>query len=242
MSHLIRTALKIILTLAVLALGACATVTQNERTAKIDPFEGTNRAIFSFNEGLDKHVMKPVAETYQKVLPNPIRQGVTNFFGNIGDIFTAANNLLQGKPSDALNDAARVLINTTIGILGLFDVASDAGLEKHKEDFGQTLGVWGFETGPYLVLPVFGPRNIRDAAGLSVDWTTNFVLNSGTLSANQKVAVDSLYVIDNRAQDLGATDLLDEAAIDKYSFVRDSYLQRRRYLVRDGNLPPPKDE
>lgn len=242
MSHLIRTALKIILTLAVLALGACATVTQNERTVKIDPFEGTNRAIFSFNEGLDKHVMKPVAETYQKVLPNPIRQGVTNFFGNIGDIFTAANNLLQGKPSDALNDAARVLINTTIGILGLFDVASDAGLEKHKEDFGQTLGVWGFETGPYLVLPVFGPRNIRDAAGLSVDWTTNFVLNSGTLSANQKVAVDSLYVIDNRAQDLGATDLLDEAAIDKYSFVRDSYLQRRRYLVRDGNLPPPKDE
>lgn len=242
MNSLFQSALRYGLIACVMTLGACATVTQTERSKRVDPFESANRAVFNFNEGLDKHVVKPVAQAYVKVLPDPVRQGVTNFFGNIGDIFVAANNLLQGKPTQAVSDLGRVLINTTVGILGLFDVASDAGLEKHKEDFGQTLGVWGVNTGPYVVLPLFGPSNVRDTVGFGVDLSTDFVMNTGSLNTEAKVLVNTLRIVNFRANTLDAEHLVEEAALDRYSFIRDSYLQRRRNQVYDGDPPPQKDE
>lgn len=229
------------LLVGVVFLSACATVVQDERTARIDPLEPMNRAVFSFNEHLDEYLIKPIAQVYKYVLPEFARTGITNFFSNIGDVFVAANNLLQGKPEDAASDVGRVLINTTAGILGLFDVASDAGLEKHREDFGQTLGVWGAGDGPYLVLPLFGASNVRDTVGLVVDIKTDFLLNTNQLNADQSMIVTGVRIVNHRANLLDASRLLEDAALDKYSFVRDSYLQRRRSLIHDGNPPPLKD-
>jgi len=159
MNSFTRHLYKAIIFTMMLVLGACATTTQqNERVARIDPLEPMNRAIFTFNENLDQYLVKPAAEAYKFVLPDPARRGVTNFFSNIGDIFVAANNLLQGKPQEATSDVGRFLVNSTIGILGFFDVATDIGLDKHKEDFGQTLGVWGVSDGPYLVLPLWSKQ------------------------------------------------------------------------------------
>lgn len=200
-----------------------------------------NRAVFTFNENADEYVIKPVAEAYQFVLPDFVRTGVTNFFSNIGDVFVAVNNLLQGKPGNAANDIGRFLVNSTIGILGLFDVATEAGLEKNKEDFGQTLGVWGVPSGPYVVLPLFGPSSVRDTAGLALDIKTDFILNSNQLNHDQKVGSTVLRVVNQRANLLDASQLLEDAAFDKYSFLRDSYLQRRRNQVYDGNPPLSAD-
>jgi phospholipid-binding lipoprotein MlaA len=222
-------------------VAGCATTQQTERVAKIDPFESINRAVFTFNENADEYVIKPAAEAYQFVLPEFVRTGVTNFFSNIGDIFVAVNNLLQGKPGNAANDIGRFLVNSTIGILGLFDVATDAGLEKNKEDFGQTLGVWGVPSGPYVVLPLFGPSSVRDTAGLAVDLKTDFILNSNQLNHDQKVGSTVLRVVNQRANLLNASQLLEDAAFDKYSFLRDSYLQRRHNQVHDGNPPLSAD-
>jgi phospholipid-binding lipoprotein MlaA len=171
-----------------------------------------------------------------------VRTGVTNFFGNINDVLIAANNLLQGKPVEAANDIGRFLINSTIGVLGLFDVAIDMGLDKNREDFGQTLGVWGFSDGPYVVLPFFGPSNVRDTVGLAVDIETDFMINTNKLNSDEKIAVNVLRVINRRADLLDAGQLLEDAAFDKYSFMRDGYLQRRRNQVYDGNPPPVKEE
>ena len=226
----------------VILMTGCATTQQNERVAKIDPFEPMNRAIFSFNEKADEYVIKPVAEAYKSVLPEFVRTGVTNFFGNINDILIAANNLLQGKPGNAANDIGRFLINSTIGILGLFDVATDMGLDKNREDFGQTLGVWGVPDGPYVVLPFFGASNVRDTVGFVVDIETDFILNSDKLNRDQKIGSTVLRVINLRANLLDAGQLLDDAAFDKYSFLRDGYLQRRRNQIYDGNPPPVKEE
>ena len=226
---------------SVALVAGCATTQQTERVAKIDPFESINRAVFTFNENADEYVIKPAAEAYQFVLPEFVRTGVTNFFSNIGDIFVAVNNLLQGKPGNAANDIGRFLVNSTIGILGLFDVATEAGLEKNKEDFGQTLGVWGVPSGPYVVLPLFGPSSIRDTAGLVVDIKTDFILNSNQLNHDQKVGSTVLRVVNQRANLLNASQLLEDAAFDKYSFLRDSYLQRRFNQVHDGN-PPRRDD
>ena len=222
-------------------MAGCATTQQTERVAKIDPFESMNRAVFTFNENADEYVIKPVAEAYQFVLPDFVRTGVTNFFSNIGDVFVAVNNLLQGKPGNAANDIGRFLVNSTIGILGLFDVATDAGLEKNKEDFGQTLGVWGVPSGPYVVLPLFGPSSVRDTAGLALDIKTDFILNSNQLNHDQKVGSTVLRVVNQRANLLDASQLLEDAAFDKYSFLRDSYLQRRHNQVHDGNPPLSAD-
>ena len=222
-------------------MAGCATTQQTERVAKIDPFESMNRAVFTFNENADEYVIKPVAEAYQFVLPDFVRTGVTNFFSNIGDVFVAVNNLLQGKPGNAANDIGRFLVNSTIGILGLFDVATEAGLEKNKEDFGQTLGVWGVPSGPYVVLPLFGPSSVRDTAGLALDIKTDFILNSNQLNHDQKVGSTVLRVVNQRANLLDASQLLEDAAFDKYSFLRDSYLQRRRNQVYDGNPPLSAD-
>ncbi|HEX8962095.1 MAG TPA: VacJ family lipoprotein [Rhodocyclaceae bacterium] len=216
-------------------LGGCAT-SGNPK----DPIEGFNRAMFSFNEGLDKAIIKPVAQGYDYALPQPVKTGVTNFFGNIADVFIAVNNLLQGKLPEAASDAGRFAVNTTVGILGFIDVASDMGLEKHDEDFGQTFGRWGVGPGPYVVIPFFGPRDARDTAGLVLDVKADPVANySHVATRNTLLAV---RVENDRANLLPADKVIEEAALDKYSYIRDGYLQRRRNLVYDGNPPREIEE
>ena len=216
-------------------LGGCAT-TQNPR----DPAEGFNRAMFSFNEGLDKAILKPVAQGYEAALPVPAKTGVSNFFGNIADVFIAVNDLLQGKVGDAVSDAGRVTVNSTIGLLGLIDWASDMGLEKHDEDFGQTFGRWGSGPGAYMVLPVFGPRDVRDTAGLAVDLWTDPLGRIHNVSARNVLITTRL--ISDRAALLPADKVIEEAALDKYSYIRDAYLQRRRNQVYDGKAPHTDDD
>jgi len=237
-----KTIIRKLLMFSVILMTGCASTQQNERVAKIDPFEPMNRAVFSFNEVADDYVIKPIAQAYKFVLPEFVRTGVTNFFSNINDVLIAANNLLQGKPDNAANDIGRFLINSTIGILGLFDVATDMGLDKNKEDFGQTLGVWGLPDGPYVVLPFFGASNVRDTVGFVVDIETDFILNTDKLNKDQKIGSTVLRVVNRRAELLDASQLLEDAAFDKYSFMRDGYLQRRRNQIYDGNPPPMKEE
>lgn len=220
-----------VLTVALVGLlGGCAT-SGNPK----DPIEGFNRAVYGFNEVVDTVLIKPVAQGYDAALPTPVRTGVTNFFGNIADLFIGVNNLLQGKPDQAASDLGRVLINSTIGILGLFDVATEAGLEKHEEDFGQTFGRWGAGNGAYVVVPIFGPRTVRDTAGLVLDVATDPVANIGHVPTRNTLL--GLRLIDARADLLPADKVIEEAALDKYAYVRDGYLQRRRNLVHDGNPP-----
>jgi phospholipid-binding lipoprotein MlaA len=220
-----------VLTFALVGLlGGCAT-SGNPK----DPIEGFNRAMYGFNEAVDTVLIKPVAQGYDAVLPDPVRTGVTNFFGNIADLFIGVNNLFQGKPDQAASDLGRVLINSTIGILGLFDVATEAGLEKHEEDFGQTFGRWGVGNGAYVVLPIFGPRTVRDTAGLVLDMAADPVANVSSVPTRNTLL--GLRLVDARADMLPADKVIEEAALDKYSYVRDGYLQRRRNLVHDGNPP-----
>jgi phospholipid-binding lipoprotein MlaA len=213
-------------------LGGCATSAPTK-----DPAEGFNRAVFAFNEGLDTILIKPVARGYDFVMPTPARAGVSNFFGNIADVFIGVNNLLQGKPSDAASDAGRFLVNSTIGILGLFDVATEMGMDKHEEDFGQTFGRWGAGPGAYVVLPFFGPRTVRDSAGLVLDLAADPVGNIDHVPTRNSLT--ALRVVSERAAMLPADKVIEEAALDKYSYIRDAYLQRRQNLVFDGN--PPRD-
>lgn len=219
--------------LMAVALGGCAT-SGNQK----DPIEGFNRAMFAFNEGLDTVIIKPVAQGYDAVMPSPVRTGVTNFFGNIADLFIGVNNLLQGKPAEAAGDIGRVLVNSTIGILGLIDVASDMGMEKHEEDFGQTFGRWGVGDGAYVVVPVFGPRTVRDTAGLVLDVAADPVGHVDHVSTRNSLL--ALRMVDTRADLLPADKVIEEAALDKYSYVRDGYLQRRLNLIHDGNAPREK--
>lgn len=206
-----------------------------------DPMEGFNRAVFAFNEGLDTVLIRPVAVGYDTVLPGPVRTGVSNFYNNLDDLFISVNSLLQGKPADAVGDAARFVFNSTFGIVGIFDVASEMGIEKHNEDFGQTLGRWGASTGPYLVLPLYGPRNVRDAAGLAVKIAADPVGNVGHVPTRNTLT--AVRLVDDRANLLPADKIIEEAALDKYSYLRDAYLQRRRSLVFDGRPPrEPEDE
>jgi len=200
-----------------------------------DPIEGFNRAMFAFNDGLDTAIIKPVATGYDAVLPSPVKTGVTNFFGNIEDVFIGVNNLLQGKIPAAASDFGRVLINTTVGVLGLIDWASDAGLEKHDEDFGQTFGRWGVGNGAYVVIPVFGPRTARDTVGLVLDVAADPVVQHRPKRTRDIAAV--LRMVNDRANLLAADKVVEEAALDKYSYIRDAYLQRRRNLIHDGNPP-----
>lgn len=200
-----------------------------------DPIEGFNRAMYAFNDGLDTAIIRPVATGYDAVLPAPVKTGVTNFFGNIEDVFIGVNNLLQGKIPAAASDFGRVLINTTVGVLGLIDWASDAGLEKHDEDFGQTFGRWGVGNGAYVVIPVFGPRTARDTVGLVLDVATDPVANHEPARTRDLAIV--LRLVNDRANLLAADKVVEEAALDKYSYIRDAYLQRRRSLIYDGNPP-----
>ena len=207
---------------------------------KADPLEGLNRGVFAFNEALDRALLKPLATTYKAVVPSPVRTGVDNVFGNVGDAWSAVNHLLQGKFKSALEMTVRVTTNTVFGVGGLFDLASDAGLERQSEDFGQTLGKWGFSPGPYLVLPFFGASSLRDAAGLPLDRQASLpgVVQDGTY----RWGLTALELVHSRADVLSASGLLDQVAFDKYSFVRDSYLARRRNLVFDGNPPEEPEE
>jgi len=208
-----------------------------------DPLEPMNRAVFEFNDAADKVVFKPVAEGYRAVLPDPVRASVRNFFSNLRDPWIAVNQLLQGKVELALSERWRFIVNSTFGIGGIFDVASDMRLPKHNEDFGQTLGVWGLDTGPYLVIPFWGPSSVRDGVGLVADayaylpwWIPDWLdLQHRVAWQNSLTALDYVNI---RANLLDATNILEEAALDRYAFVRDAYFQRRRNLIYDGNPPP----
>lgn len=222
------------LALAALATG-CATVSGPPNPK--DPWEGYNRSMYEVNDALDRAVLKPIAQGYQKVTPNVVQAGVTNFFENLQDIGTGVNNLLQGKVASGAGDLGRFVVNSTLGIFGLWDVATPMGLEKHNEDFGQTLGWWGMPSGPYLVLPLMGPSSLRDGPARIVD-----SFYSPGRAVSDVAARNSLYGLDlvqTRAGLLKAGRVLDEAALDKYSFTREAWLQRRRNMVFDGR--PPKD-
>ena len=218
-------------------LSGCATTGENPR----DPWENQNRAVFSFNEGVDKYALKPVAQGYDYVLPTPVTTGITNFFDNIADLMIGVNNLIQGKPTEAASDVGRLVINSTAGIGGILDVATPIGLEKHEEDFGQTLGRWGVETGPYVVVPFIGPRNVRDTGGFVVDMFSD-PLSYFPNSTWAQTSLWAVRLVNNRAQLLPAEKVIEEASLDKYSYLRDAYLQRRRSLVYDGNPPRLEDE
>ncbi len=223
---------------ALSVLGGCAS---NGSGIPADPLEGFNRAAFGVNDAVDSAVLKPVAKAYVAVTPSAARAGVSNAFSNIGEVGTAVNNLLQGKPGDALSDVGRLLINSTLGILGLWDVATPMGLAKNNEDFGQTLGKWGVGSGPYLVLPFSGPSTVRDSVGrFTVDRFTSYSpYVDHKRSSYSATAVD---LLSTRAAFLSAGDALDAAATDKYAFLRDAYLQRRLNQVYDGSVPSAKRE
>ncbi|WP_374244205.1 VacJ family lipoprotein [Zoogloea sp.] len=203
-----------------------------------DPLESVNRATFRFNETADRYVMRPVAEAYD-LAPLPVKVGVGNFFGNLADIWIGVNNLLQGKPVDGLSDGGRVLVNSTVGIFGIFDIATELGLEKHDEDLGQTLGRWGVGDGPYLVLPLLGPSNLRDTVGLVGDLSADPVW--GIEDMGDRNRVTGLRFVNRRAQLLGADTTAEQAALDKYAYMRSFYIQYRRNQVYDGRPPRDKD-
>lgn len=204
-----------------------------------DPFESWNRGVYSFNENLDRAILKPTAEAYRAVLPQFIRSSVSNFFSNLNDVVVALNNLLQGKFTDAYSDLGRVAINSTLGVLGAFDIASEAGIEKHNEDFGQTLGRWGMTEGPFIMLPLFGPSTGRDVIGRVVDYTTDPVTYIDPTRARNQLRIGR--AVNQRAELLNASTVLQTAALDPYEFLRDAYLQRRRNLIYDG-VPPADRE
>ena len=220
--------------LVLLLTGAagCATTTAHDPR---DPAEGFNRNMHAFNEAFDEAIGKPIATGYRNVVPGPARTWVRNFFANIADLFIGLNSLLQGKPGDMVNDWARFGFNTTIGVFGIFDIASEMGLEKHNEDFGQTFGRWGAETGAYIVWPFFGPSNVRDTFGGLLDLYVDPVRRHKP--EDPRTFMVLLRATSQRADLLDASRILEEAALDKYVFQRDAYLQRRRGLVHDGNPP-----
>jgi len=216
-------------------VSGCATTNGSDPR---DPFEGFNRAMYGFNDGLDTVVVKPVSSAYKTITPDPVRTWVRNFFANIEDVFIGVNNMLQGKFVDGWTDWVRFAFNSVLGVGGINDVASEMGLEKHNEDFGQTFGRWGIGSGPYLVLPLFGPSSVRDFAGLWIDWTVD-PLWQYARPIDVRNSLTFLRGVSRRTDLLDASRILEEAALDKYVFQRDAYLQRRRALVHDGN--PPRD-
>ena len=198
-----------------------------------DPLEPMNRAIFEFNEIVDDNVLKPIAKGYKYVTPDPVEVGISNFFSNLGEIGTITNDLLQLKFAQAGRDTMRFFLNSTLGIFGIFDVATPLGLSKNKEDFGQTLGFWGVPDGPYLVLPFLGPSSFRDGPSMIVDYELSPVEQ---LHHEERQVLQTLDIVDTRARLLRATKILDTAAKDKYIFIRESYLQKRESQVNDGDV------
>lgn len=225
----------VILTLSLLLSACASTGTPGAYSDPRDPYENYNRAMFRFNKSLDDNVLKPVATGYVAVTPTFFRSAVGNFFANIGDVWTAANNYLQGKPRDGTTDLTRVIFNSTIGIAGLIDIATPMGLPKHDEDFGQTLGVWGAKSGPYVVLPFFGPSTLRDSMAKPIDLYADPLTSSDDVPVRVENSARALRIVDDRAALLDTGNLMEGAALDSYQFFRDAYLQRRESRIRDGN-------
>jgi phospholipid-binding lipoprotein MlaA len=219
---------------ALIGLAGCATTSDIE-TEPHDPYESFNRSMFAFNKGLDEAILAPVAHGYMDLTPAPVREAVYNFFQNLGYVTTVVNQLLQGKIERGMDDAGRLIINSTFGLGGLVDFASAIDMPKHEEDFDQTLAVWGVESGPYLELPLLGPNTVRSVPGLAADTATNPLTWLG--SSPLDYAASALKAVDKRAQFDSAIKLRDKSALDPYVFQREAYLQRRRYLIYDGNPP-----
>ncbi|WP_229418096.1 VacJ family lipoprotein [Massilia sp. Root351] len=219
-----------------LLVAAAATLTGCAGPNPRDPYEGFNRSMFKFNDAVDQAALKPAATAYKNVLPTFVQTGVNNFFGNLSDVWSAANGFMQGKGEQGMSDVMRVALNSTFGLLGVLDIASEAGLQKHNEDFGQTLGYWGVQSGPYLMLPLLGPSTVRDTVALPLDikadpWGYKDPVNVRNIGSVTRV-------IDKRAGLLDATSLMEEAALDRYEFVRDSFLQARESKVFNGESGP----
>lgn len=226
--------------LATLASG-CATTSSDKR----DPYEGWNRDVQNFNDKLDDYVMKPVAKGYQWITPSFVDRGISNFFSNIGDIGVTINDFLQWKPAQGGQDGARFLVNTVAGVAGFVDVASMIDLQKHNEDFDQTLGYWGLPSGPYLVLPLFGPSSPRGVGGLIGDAAMNPISYVGLgVSTGVSSAVSgglfATNAVDTRSDNLSSEKIATEAAVDRYDFFKNAYFQQREYLVHDGKIPVDK--
>lgn len=224
---------------AVVVLTGCASVRPPGPPNAADPWERFNRQMFAFNEAVDEAVLAPVARVYRDVVPSLVRTGVSNFFGNVGDIWSTANHLLQGKVESGVHMGMRVLTNTLMGIGGLLDPATEFGLKRQSEDLGQTLGVWGFGPGPYLVLPLLGPSSLRDTVGMPFD---RYATSSSVWWGGDAAAQSALQLVNVRAELLATTRLIGDVSLDKYAFVRDGYLARRLDQVYDGSPPLPKFE
>ena len=227
-----------------LALAGCTTIqaARGGPGQRLDPWENWNRKVFRFNEDVDQAILKPVATAYTDIVPQVVRRSVGNFYNNFSDAWSAINNLAQGKFQTGFEDITRVSTNTLFGLFGLLDVASELGLDHHYEDFGQTMGRYGIGAGAYMVLPILGPSTVRDAVAIPLDRLASppaFFEGTGT-----QVGLTVLQIINTRSSLLGATRVIDDIALDKYTFVRDAYLQRRRSLVFDGDVPesPPGHE
>lgn len=227
-----------LIVLLMLAAAGCATVQVSATPHPQDPWEEWNRRVFAFNETLDEHLLKPVATVYAEVVPPLVRQGIGNFYANLADAWSAVNNLLQGKPVYAAQVAFRVGVNTVFGFAGLLDLASEMGIERHYEDFGQTLGVWGLGTGAYLVWPLIGPSTERDSLALPLNYAAS-PMGLANVDLWGQFGIWTLQLVNTRAGLLSTTRMLDDIALDKYIFVRDAYLQRRQSEVFDGEPPTP---
>lgn len=221
----------VLIACAVLVMSGCATRPSNPD----DPLERYNRAMFTFNDKVDRAIVKPIATAYDTVTPDVVQTGVGNFFGNLGDVWIGLNNMLQGKVVDGLSDWMRFVVNSTFGLFGLIDVASELGMQKNDEDFGQTLAVWGVGEGPYFVVPFFGPSTVRDTVVLPVDVRADPV--RGLEHVATRNTLMAVRLAHRRARLLGLEKTLDEGTLDKYAFTRDFHLQQRRYRVHDGNMP-----
>jgi phospholipid-binding lipoprotein MlaA len=222
--------------LVLLALQGCATVKNADAR---DPWEPMNRSIYQFNDAIDTVALKPAAQLYVQVLPGMVRTGVSNFMGNLGDVWSMANSAMQLKGQATVETFMRINVNTFMGLGGILDVASEMGIEKRREDFGQTLGYWGVQPGPYVMLPLFGPSTLRDALAFPVDMQGN-VTNSLADEATRNGLL-AVRLIDQRAGLLKAVDAIKASSLDPYSFVRDAYLQKRRNDIYDGNPPSSFD-
>lgn len=217
-----------------LTTGCATTRSADESQVTADPLESPNRVFFDINETLDKHLLKPVAESYVAITPEPVRKSITNFFDNISYLNVILNLLLQGKFDDAVAGSLRFVYNSTFGVAGLFDISSDWGVREQDEDFGQTLAVWGFDHGAYLYVPLQGPNTMRSLPNI----VTSYLLNPLTyVTSTVLFPLSALSTINKRANLLDETNIRDEAAVDPYTFTREAYLQQRNYLIHDGNPP-----
>ena len=228
---------KVTVITVVLLLQACATVANPDRR---DPLESLNRSIFNFNDKADRYALEPVAKGYQAVTPDWFRRGVGNVFNNLDDVWSIFNNAIQGRKEETGDSIGRVMVNSTLGFGGLLDIASEMNIERHPSNFALTLGRWGVGAGPYLVLPLLGPATVRDLAAYPVDFQGNLVTQIPDEPIRTGLSI--LGVVDTRAQYLKAGQVVSGAALDKYSFFRDAYLQRQRNRIYDGNPPDEEDE